>query len=214
MCYNLSDEKRCNQKENRKISDLAVRRRGFSHAEIIKSHRKRDNFCVETVKFCHCCQGADGRNGQVRSQVLFTQRLRRIFQCGDHSQIRANRIHNSSLRSCHGKRNTQSLQQRRRNKMGERHLRRHEKCVGILCEAVASRNSANIDRIVMGIGINLFEPKCGYDDEIKDIVGVVGEKSRTFQTKSSQQRSTTYGICSNISTNDKSQKSTRSCLCL
>lgn len=58
-----------------------------------------------------------------------------------------------------------------------------KKCVGILCEAVASRNSANIDRIVMGIGINLFEPKCGYDDEIKDIVGVVGEEIEDLSNK-------------------------------
>lgn len=58
-----------------------------------------------------------------------------------------------------------------------------KKCVGILCEAVASRNSANIDRIVMGIGINLFEPKCGYDDEIKDIVGVVGEEIEDVSSK-------------------------------
>lgn len=58
-----------------------------------------------------------------------------------------------------------------------------KKCVGILCEAVASRNSANIDRIVMGIGINLFEPKCGYDDEIKDIVGVVGEEIEDVSNK-------------------------------
>lgn len=50
-----------------------------------------------------------------------------------------------------------------------------KKCVGILCEAVASQNSTNIDRVVMGIGINLFEPKDKFDDEIKDIVGVVGE---------------------------------------
>lgn len=59
--------------------------------------------------------------------------------------------------------------------MGERRLRRLEKCVGILCEAVASRNSANIDRIVMGIGINLFKPDGDFDDEIKNIAGFVGE---------------------------------------
>ena len=50
-----------------------------------------------------------------------------------------------------------------------------KKCVGILCEAVASRNSANIDRIVMGIGINLFKPDGDFDDEIKNIAGFVGE---------------------------------------
>ncbi len=50
-----------------------------------------------------------------------------------------------------------------------------KKCVGILCEAVASQNSSKIDRIVMGIGINIIEPRGGYDESIKDIVGAVGD---------------------------------------
>ena len=50
-----------------------------------------------------------------------------------------------------------------------------KKCVGILCEAVASEISSNIDRVVMGIGINLFEPKGGFDQSVKDRIGIVGE---------------------------------------
>ena len=49
-----------------------------------------------------------------------------------------------------------------------------KKCVGILCEAIASQNSSKIDRIVMGIGINIIEPRGGYDESIKDIVTAVG----------------------------------------
>ena len=50
-----------------------------------------------------------------------------------------------------------------------------KKCAGILCEAVASEKSSVIDRIVIGIGINLVEPKGGFEESIKDKVCAVGE---------------------------------------
>lgn len=50
-----------------------------------------------------------------------------------------------------------------------------KKCVGILCEAVASVENGNIDRIVAGIGIDLFVPEGGFDESIKDKVCAVGE---------------------------------------
>lgn len=51
-----------------------------------------------------------------------------------------------------------------------------KKCVGILCEGVSS-TGGDIDRIVMGIGVNLVEQEGGADEEIKDIIGYVGEVS-------------------------------------
>ena len=49
-----------------------------------------------------------------------------------------------------------------------------KKCVGILCEGVSSQGGA-IDRIVCGIGVNLYEKEGGVDEQIKDIAGFVGE---------------------------------------
>lgn len=46
------------------------------------------------------------------------------------------------------------------------------KCCGILSEAVADMESGKIEYVVVGIGINVREPKSGFDEEIKDIAGV------------------------------------------
>lgn len=51
-----------------------------------------------------------------------------------------------------------------------------KKCAGILCEGVSSER-AEIDRIVMGIGVNIVEKDGGVDEEIKDIAGYIGEVS-------------------------------------
>lgn len=48
-----------------------------------------------------------------------------------------------------------------------------KKCIGILCEGVSSKAGA-IDRIVCGIGVNLYEKEGGVDEEIKNIAGFVG----------------------------------------
>lgn len=48
-----------------------------------------------------------------------------------------------------------------------------KKCIGILCEGVSSKAGA-IDRIVCGIGVNLYEKEGGVDEAIKDIAGFVG----------------------------------------
>lgn len=50
-----------------------------------------------------------------------------------------------------------------------------KKACGILCEAAFSENS-QADFVVVGIGINLFEPKGGFDAEIKDIATAVFDK--------------------------------------
>lgn len=42
-----------------------------------------------------------------------------------------------------------------------------KKCAGILCEATSSKNG-EIDKVVMGIGVNLYEKDGGFDEEIKD----------------------------------------------
>ncbi len=42
-----------------------------------------------------------------------------------------------------------------------------KKCSGILCEATSSKNG-EIDKVVMGIGVNLYEKAGGFDEEIKD----------------------------------------------
>lgn len=50
-----------------------------------------------------------------------------------------------------------------------------KKCVGILCEAVSV--NSKISAVVLGIGVNLYEPDGGVDDEIKDIVSFLGDGS-------------------------------------
>ena len=42
-----------------------------------------------------------------------------------------------------------------------------KKCAGILCEATSSKNG-EIDKVVMGIGVNLYEKDGGFDEEIRD----------------------------------------------
>lgn len=51
-----------------------------------------------------------------------------------------------------------------------------KKVCGILTEA-AFTSENNIDHAVLGIGINLTEPKGGFEDSIKDIAGAVFEKA-------------------------------------
>lgn len=50
-----------------------------------------------------------------------------------------------------------------------------KKCVGILCEGVSSVSTV-INRVIIGIGINLVESDC-VEEEIRDIIGYVGEVS-------------------------------------
>lgn len=50
-----------------------------------------------------------------------------------------------------------------------------KKCVGILCEAVAV--GGKISKVVLGIGVNLYEREGGANDEIKDIISFVGDGS-------------------------------------
>lgn len=50
-----------------------------------------------------------------------------------------------------------------------------KKCCGILSEAVADMESGGIEYVVVGIGINVKEPRGGFADEIKDIAGVACE---------------------------------------
>ncbi|MBQ2896778.1 MAG: biotin--[Clostridia bacterium] len=48
-----------------------------------------------------------------------------------------------------------------------------KKVCGILVESGLSAKDKKLDYAVLGIGINVFEPKCGFNDEIKDIAGAV-----------------------------------------
>ena len=41
-----------------------------------------------------------------------------------------------------------------------------KKCSGVLCEATSK--NGEIDKVVMGIGVNLYEKNGGFDEEIKD----------------------------------------------
>ncbi len=50
-----------------------------------------------------------------------------------------------------------------------------KKCVGILCEGVSTTSSA-IDRVIVGVGVNLVEGD-HVEDEIRDIIGYVGDVS-------------------------------------
>lgn len=49
------------------------------------------------------------------------------------------------------------------------------KCCGILCESGASGNGGKLDYIIVGIGINVIFPKCGFDSEITDIACALSE---------------------------------------
>lgn len=50
---------------------------------------------------------------------------------------------------------------------------RGKKVSGILTEASASVEDGSLEYVVVGIGINLYEPEGGFPDEIKDIAGTV-----------------------------------------
>lgn len=54
---------------------------------------------------------------------------------------------------------------------------RGKKVSGILTEASTSIEDGTLEYIVVGIGINLYEPLGGFPDEIKDIAGAVFEDS-------------------------------------
>ncbi|MCR5585776.1 MAG: biotin--[acetyl-CoA-carboxylase] ligase [Lachnospiraceae bacterium] len=50
---------------------------------------------------------------------------------------------------------------------------RGKKVSGILTEAQTSIESGTLDYCVVGIGINLYEPECGFPEEIRDVAGAV-----------------------------------------
>ena len=54
---------------------------------------------------------------------------------------------------------------------------RGKKVSGILTEASTSVEDGSLEYIVVGIGINLYEPKGGFPEEIKDIAGAVYEEA-------------------------------------
>ncbi len=49
------------------------------------------------------------------------------------------------------------------------------KVCGILCESAINTKSGKIEWWVVGIGINVYEPQGGFDDEIKGIAGYLSE---------------------------------------
>ena len=57
-----------------------------------------------------------------------------------------------------------------------------KKTAGILCESSLSVESSTIDYIIVGIGINVFEPECGFPIELKDIATSIF-KSSTCDSK-------------------------------
>lgn len=48
-----------------------------------------------------------------------------------------------------------------------------KKVCGILCEGVIDAKSCRIDRVILGIGINVYTPENDFDSSIKDIAGAV-----------------------------------------
>lgn len=48
-----------------------------------------------------------------------------------------------------------------------------KKVCGILTEGAISSNNNGFDYIVLGIGVNVFEPSSGFNEEIRDIAGAV-----------------------------------------
>ena len=48
-----------------------------------------------------------------------------------------------------------------------------KKVCGILCEGVINAKSGLIDKVILGIGINVYTPENDFDSEIKDIAGAV-----------------------------------------
>ena len=58
---------------------------------------------------------------------------------------------------------------------------RGKKVSGILTEASTSIEDGSLEYVVVGIGINLYEPNGGFPDEIKDIAGSVYEDSTPIE---------------------------------
>ncbi len=52
-----------------------------------------------------------------------------------------------------------------------------KKICGILTEGSINPTNGSLEYVVLGIGINVFLPQNGFDDEIKDIAGYVFEKN-------------------------------------
>ncbi|MBR7132063.1 MAG: biotin--[Clostridia bacterium] len=52
-----------------------------------------------------------------------------------------------------------------------------KKVCGILPEATLNLQNGRLERVILGIGINVYTPKDGFADEIKDIAGAVFERS-------------------------------------
>ena len=44
-----------------------------------------------------------------------------------------------------------------------------KKVCGILCEGVINPETSSFDSVILGIGINVYKPQNGFDDEIKDV---------------------------------------------
>ncbi len=55
---------------------------------------------------------------------------------------------------------------------------RHKKISGILTEAATSMEDGGLDYCIVGIGINLYDPKGGWPDEIKEIAGSIAGKDK------------------------------------
>lgn len=52
-----------------------------------------------------------------------------------------------------------------------------KKVCGILTEAGFNDSAANLDYVVLGIGVNVFEPKDGFPEDIKNIAGAIFNKA-------------------------------------
>ena len=51
-----------------------------------------------------------------------------------------------------------------------------KKVCGILCEGVLNTETSQLDRVILGIGINVYPPENGFDGEISSVAGSVFEK--------------------------------------
>lgn len=54
----------------------------------------------------------------------------------------------------------------------------HKKVCGILTEISLDLESRNIEYIILGLGVNVYEPQNGFPKEIKDIAGAIFKKSK------------------------------------
>lgn len=52
----------------------------------------------------------------------------------------------------------------------------NRKICGILCEGIVSPESARLEGVVLGIGINVYKPENDFAEEIKDIAGHIADK--------------------------------------